>query len=153
MAQCKTRADLHREYARVIDMCEGTELQPNECVKIAGIGTVTFKNPCFDNTPQVYRFALAIAEGKPVFLGDELYGKLDGKKHKIDGSFEFHSNYWSWEPPQPKKLVLNGVELPMPSFDYGKAGLVLHFDFKSEEDANEFKKLFFELITNQENVK
>jgi len=26
--QCKTRADLYREWARVLDMCEGTNIYP-----------------------------------------------------------------------------------------------------------------------------
>ena len=159
MAQCKTRADLHREYARVCDMCNlnGSALKSWECVisNVNSIGDFYFVDePQFTNPPESYRFALAVVEGKPVFPGDVLYIKSTGDKTKVtENDTRFCCENLSWNPPQPKKLVLNGVELPMPSFDYGKAGLVLHFDFKSEEDEKKIKKLFFELITNQENVK
>ena len=31
--KCKDEAELHEEYARVIRMCKGTEVNPSKCVR------------------------------------------------------------------------------------------------------------------------
>jgi len=110
MAQCKTRADLHREYARVIDMCEGTNIDPLECVKCDGLEID--EGPFFDWTVHSYQFALAIVEGKPVFPGDLLYNSNTKKRHFIDSVIDKNHDDWSWNQPQPKKMVLNDTEIP-----------------------------------------
>jgi hypothetical protein len=77
-----TRAQLFREYARVIEMCEGTSVNPNECVKVRGQVwsnvALYFKGVprdflTFTDTPTDYTFALCIVEDKPVFAGDKMY--------------------------------------------------------------------------------
>lgn len=70
--------DLYLEYARVIQMCEGTELEdtPWVCVK-ARYKSIFINHPEFDGAPSEYEFAVAILEGKPIFVGSILYDKLD----------------------------------------------------------------------------
>jgi len=145
MSQCKTKADLHREFARVIDMTNSTELQPHECVKMAGMGVVKIKNPCFHNNPQAYSFALAIVEGKPVFPGDTVYNKITGEKCIVGSLWKIFDNV-SFNPPKPKKLVLNGVELPMPCDD---STVHVTIPFDNIDLANQFRKQFFDLVAAQ----
>lgn len=70
----KRRSDLFREYARVIDMCEGTKVDPEQCVKINSKAEF-YDSPAFNADPNKYTFAIAIVEDKPVFAGDVLYNK------------------------------------------------------------------------------
>lgn len=67
------RSDLFREYARVIDMCEGTKIDPMMCVKIRGYFIDFGCDMVFDGNVSDYTFAIGICEGKPVFAGDVLY--------------------------------------------------------------------------------
>lgn len=76
------KSDLFREWARVIDMCEGTNVEPRECLKIDN-EECHLKHPCFDEDPECYIFAVAILEGRPLFVGDEVYWK-NGKKFDWD---------------------------------------------------------------------
>jgi len=83
------KSDLYREYARVIDMCEGTNIKPIMCVLIRGELLYTppyhdYLGPQFsakiliDADPNDHSFALCLVEGKPVFKGNTLYLKCDG---------------------------------------------------------------------------
>lgn len=148
MEQCKTIADLYREYARVIDMCEGAKMNPWQCVKYGSDTCAT--RPSLDCIPDRYRFALAIVEGKPVFPGDLLYNSNTKKKHFIDGVIDKNHDDWSWNPPQPKKLVLNGVEFPM-QCDDSTVHVTIPFD--NIDLANQFRKQFFDLVANQKDSK
>lgn len=155
MSQCKTKADLHREYARVCDLCEGVEVKSWKCVRMNTLGTIRyyFDDPKFIEPPERYQFALAIVEGKPVFPGDLLYNKITGKQSTIFSEIvgnRLTLENWSWNPPQPKKLVLNGVELPMPC-DYATVYVTIPFDNIDLE--NQFRKQFFDLVANQKDSK
>ena len=66
MSNCKTEADLHDEYARVIRMCEGTKVDPKTCVILSGIGR-SMGWSFYTDVPDKYSFALAIVEDKPVW--------------------------------------------------------------------------------------
>ena len=128
MTKIEKRSDLYREYARVIDMVEGTNINVFSCVKWNGIEiqkeTATNKE-MFANNINSYQFAIAIVEEKPVFLGDVLYDKQGSivridKKSSFDGG-ELYTVFFgvhdvsdlSWNPPKPKTFNLNGVELPI----------------------------------------
>jgi hypothetical protein len=39
------KSDLYREYARVIDMCEGTDVNPLKCVKLKSGMVERWKRP------------------------------------------------------------------------------------------------------------
>jgi len=117
----KTRADLFEAAAKMVRMCDD-----------AGIGQVWKWNGTKTQGGTVllhldidsYEFPLAIVEGKPVFVGDELYSK--GSKfvvgELIDGYFcEFgyrikgHGishlpDNCSWNPSKPKTVL---VEIPL----------------------------------------
>jgi hypothetical protein len=120
-------------------MCEGTELDdtPWVCVKVFGL---KFTNhPKFSDPPKKYEFAVAVLEGKPVFVGDRIYAKSpnsgmccggiiiidnDGIRIEFENKTSFHieifsnapiDQYFTWQPSTPKRtFTLNGVELPRP---------------------------------------
>jgi hypothetical protein len=71
--------------------------------------------PNYDGNPISYKFPLAVVEGKPVFVGDELYWR--GSKTKIS---EYANGLdglqdWSWNPPKPATVM---VELPRSEVEY-----------------------------------
>ncbi|HET8687881.1 MAG TPA: hypothetical protein VFM18_14660, partial [Methanosarcina sp.] len=105
--QCKTKADVHREWARVLDMIDGTNVEQCHCFKYSNphhIGPHYF----LIGNPECYEFSIAIVEGKPVFRGDKLY-KIDGGSIIADAS-DGHNLYGSgccyaygfltWNPPK-----------------------------------------------------
>jgi len=167
---------LYLEYARVIKMCEGTKLEGNPwvCVKI-GDSTPNDNrtHPLFNHKPETYKFAVAVLEGKPVFVGDVIYDKLDegARKIVVCGSNEYgliinnsvmEWRSWresaSWTPPTPKRtFTLNGVDLPCPVRDEGddhvyEAGISLcgygmSFFFASQNDADQLFSYLKNLLT------
>lgn len=107
-------SDLHREWARVLDMCEGTIVNPFSCWKYNGEDR--WFNPIhngeFDGDPNKHEFAITILEDKPVFVGDKLYAKSTGESIVVCESHLFLKGL-SWNKPN-KKFILNGQELPCP---------------------------------------
>jgi hypothetical protein len=130
MIKIMKKSDLHREYARVIDMCELTSVNPLSCIKLGGIVCALPEIYFTDKNIDTYTFAIAIVEDRPVFVGDELYWKSgNNSKYKIkaikddgwlvtDDNGIFHIMGASWNPPKPKTFNLNGVELPLPVKEY-----------------------------------
>jgi len=147
--------DLYLEYARVIKMCEGTQLEDTPCMcvrwKWKGSDKWFYFAP-FTRHPnlnaftvnQDVDFAVAVLEGKPVFVGDRIYAKSpnsgmcgggiiiidnDGIRIEFGNKTSFHieifsnapiDQYFTWQPPAPKRtFTLNGVELPCPVRDEG----------------------------------
>ena len=108
-----TKADLHREYARVIDMCEGTTIYPQDCFKYDN--SVYSKNwigkPTFEGNPDSYRFALGIVEGRPCFYGDTLYNQHGYGPVRQEIFFKLRDTAeWSWSPPKPKTVMVELLE-------------------------------------------
>ena len=106
--------DLFRQYAKVVDMCEGTYLFPQRGVKVAG---QVFKGdtPSFTCSPSMYEFAVGICEDKFVWEDSVLYDKETGQELKgRDVIFlnVFKDLYWT--KPKKKTFMLNGEELPLP---------------------------------------
>lgn len=112
------KSDLHRKWARVLDMCEGTEVDPNDCWKFNGESKHRY--PSFDSVG-TYDFMVAILESKPVFIGDKLYGKISKQFSVIEAAEVLSgecdcsdAEYWSWNEPK-HTFKINGVELPCPN--------------------------------------
>jgi hypothetical protein len=121
-----TRADLFREYARVIEMCSvpGCTVDPDDCVRCLDKPISYYKTDSgfswnFRNGVG-YTFALCIVEDKPVFADDVLYirghsvtvdkmiGELLCGKYTGIGGHVYDMRYsnvlnnsWSWNPPTP----------------------------------------------------
>jgi len=115
--------DLYLEYARVIKMCEGTSAKPWDCIK--GKNGYYFCNfnthPEFTSNPDKYEFAVAILEGKPVFVGDKIFNIISDRFITVQPEDAFAnispvlSKVYSWKPPKQKRtFMLNGIELPCP---------------------------------------
>jgi len=68
--QCETAADLHREWARVLDMCKGTVVPPYRCAM--WLSKASDLPLTFRGRPSYYDFAVAIIQDKPAFIGDKL---------------------------------------------------------------------------------
>lgn len=121
--------DLYLEYARVIKMCEGTDLEneTGKCVRWKWKGSdkwfyIEYQgHPNFNGftiTMVDVDFALAVLEGKPVFVGDRLWLK-DGHQFAVEDDLHIDHKIMSWTPPTPKRtFTLNGVELPCPAKHY-----------------------------------
>jgi len=109
-------AERYRECARVIDMCEGTEVHPWKCIKYMS-NDWRMENRLDLDRQGDYDFAVAILEGKPVFVGDKVYWKHDGSE------FEWgivNHRLFSWgndltRTPPKRTFTLAGRELPLPS--------------------------------------
>jgi len=111
------KSDLHREYARVIDMCEGTGVIPFQAVKYRGTLSKYFLE--FSHPTEDYEFPLAIVESKPVFRGDKLYNRNGSEftAHKITkfgtGAIVNEGEligdvpkFCSWTPPKPATITV-----------------------------------------------
>ena len=132
---------LYLDYSRVIEMCTSTALEDMPWLAVKHKGGGFDRHPSFDGGDD-YKFAVAILEDKPVFVGDILYKKDNGRKAIIDKLFDDGllridfdnspaiwksiSGAFTWQPPpKPKRTFnLNGVELPCP-VDYGDAEIFI----------------------------
>ena len=147
---CKTEADLHDEYARVIRMCVGMKVKPERCVKNDG----SFGNGWrFDDEPSDYTFALAIVyddklkEDRPVFEGDVLYDR-DGNPCINDTGINWDYSRLSWNPPKKKTFMLNREELPSP--DGGAVfGICVQHKWRSVEDAAKVEAAINKLLSGE----
>lgn len=138
----KKRSDLFREYARVIDMCEDTEINIDSCVKICGkIDLDPWKAYAFTLNPKSYDFAVAILEGKPVFVGDKVYHKTTGIKCTITGDIAMIDNF-SWSEPK-ETFTLAEYELPLPIVNEQNSPVLYvgsdQYHFNSIAERNEFQ--------------
>ena len=84
-------SNMFREYARVVDMCEGTAVMPYHCVRFNGKdfdpNTYWFGVPGLLACDPVVRgeitFAVCIIENKPVFRLDRLYVIRTGEGFEV----------------------------------------------------------------------
>ena len=153
------KSDLYGEWARVLDMCEGTKVDPVDCWKFNG----EVKNRCISlDSFGKYEFAVAILEDKPVFIGDKVYANNCTSPLTVEGSSKqlgyisvgncvnYDISILSWNPPN-KTFLLNGEELPCPDNNKGGYQISLlsgrHYfsDFHdAQKVANAFDKLLSE---------
>ena len=115
----KTRADLFEAAAKMMRMCD--EAGVNYQIKFDGIEiNINQKlSVLTDYSSHRIEFPLSIVEGRPVFVGDELYIE-DGRKLPCvnirNDVFELDAgNGWrcyprndhvSWNPPKPKTVMV-----------------------------------------------
>lgn len=108
-------AERYRECARVIDMCEGTEVHPWKCIKYMS-NDWRMENRLDLDRQGDYDFAVAILEGKPVFVGDKFYSKKDGCAACITRTILLPADmsHFTWNKPEKRTFALAGGVLPMP---------------------------------------
>jgi len=147
--KCKTKAWLHREYARVLDMCEGTNVYTFNCIKC--FGKIMEHAPIFDSVPEKYDFAIAIVEDKPVFIGDTLYGYIDGKPWIVNESWSVEWGGLTWNPQKKKTFTLNGKELPLPDDEYMHILRISNknYWFKTPEDRRIVRDAIYHLLDGE----
>ena len=153
----KTKADSYMEWARIIDMCEGTGVDLNSCWKYEGVNINGM--PYFDSELEQYEFALGIVEGKPVFKGDELYWKKGGSLFEWEKvEFTNSKNYeqLTWTKPE-RTFSLNGVELPCPINEFSNHSITIHatgiinaFCFSTKEDKNKILETLIKILKEAE---
>ena len=152
----KTQRELNLEYwGRVHDMCDaynkqhGTNIKTQQCVKYYGnVWDLPIKHPVFDD--KNYDLAVAIIEGKPVFVGDKIYTKRAGQEVTVSEGFLSAIDY-TLTQPHKRTFDLNGKQLPCPSEDYDESVLELlgeHYYFESIEDRNEVAREIIKLLDN-----
>lgn len=158
MNQFKTSDGLQEHYwsvivpmARKYNADHGTDVKPWECVKLEGVENFS-DHPLFSEPPHEYTFALAILEGKPVFVGDKVYSKLNYGA-VIDWNYLLPDdwNCWTWAPPNPKRRSIydpmrraEGLIEQMPDTHEGASNwLMYHGDGEKAESIRkkfDFKK-------------
>lgn len=141
-----TTEQLFLEYARVIEMCEGTGVHPWRCVKLCG-DNYWVSHPNFNQNPKDYEFALAVLEGHPVFVGDRLYFSTGAECTVTEGELLETISVLSWERPKPRTFELNGQELPSPITgcgDYFSLGGIHYYHFNTKED----RDIVFDAVVN-----
>lgn len=107
------RSDLFRELVRVFDMCKGTGVDPIECVRMDGVISNTLEELVYGflsgyYTIGYYTFAVAILEGKPLFVGDEAYWKSTGDKFDWDKGELCHADYYQNLTRTPPARTIEG---------------------------------------------
>ena len=156
----KTQDELKKHYRDVIipmvakyNFDHGTDVKPWECVLVNK--SKLSKHPDFLYNPENYTFAITILEGKPVFVGDKIYGKNVGKHMTVDkyDASNITEDCCTWTPP-PKKLtfMLNGVELPCPVVDRHEDDIALSvldstFWFRDCADRDLVAEIIVKLLT------
>lgn len=154
----KTQEDLYLEYAIVIQMTReynaknNADVKPWECVKSFNIPLECC--PVFEYKPENYTFAIAILEGKPVFVGDKLFHKSTGIPWTVTDP-ENDLSHMIWTPPQKKRtFMLNGVELECPkdggSVRHNTKSVLLNeyvFNFSSEQAAIDCGNALYKLLS------
>ena len=86
----------------------GTDVKPWDCVKYDGRPCL---NPVFVGQLDLYDLAVTILEGKPVFVGDKIFLKADGKEYTVYGPVDISS--FTWTPPSPKLTpIYDDFKLP-----------------------------------------
>lgn len=133
----KTQDELKAHYRDVIipmvakyNFDHGTDVKPWECVLVNK--SKLSKHPDFLYSPENYTFAITILEGKPVFVGDQVYANNCTKPLKIHGLSEqsgylfvggcahYAISILSWTPPIKKRtFMLGDKELPCPDKNKG----------------------------------
>lgn len=106
--QCETSADCLRELARVMDQFgigDAILAAASQYVNFEGMRQ-QYRNtvPAFD-MPKDWQFAIAEVEGKPVFIGDELYVN-DIKVVISEKDKGFRLNLYSWKQPKHKTVIV-----------------------------------------------
>jgi len=123
------KSDLYKKWGWVLEICEGTEVNPRSAWKFKGyVQDDKLPNFEYDN-PECFEFLVTILDDKPVFVGDKLYhgGCPDAwyTVRKEGYSLREGDNVipydwdtvvgkaFSWTPPK-STFTLNGEELPCP---------------------------------------
>jgi hypothetical protein len=141
-------------WGRVYDMCDaynkqhGTSIKPQQCVKHCGGKWNLKEHPMFDG--HKYDLAVAIIEGKPVFVGDKIYTKRAGQEVTVSEGFLSAIDY-TLTQQQKRTFELNGQQLPCPSEDYDENVLELfgeYYYFESMEDRNKVAQAINILFNN-----
>lgn len=125
-----TRSDIFKEFARIEELREETDLQLTDLFKYTGEYTPfeSFSRINMLGDLKEYTFALALVEGKPVFVGDKLWSDYFGKyvtirgikeatkefNIDIDGSNFVLINNCFWNKPKSITFELNGKTLSLP---------------------------------------
>lgn len=166
--QCKTTADCLKELARVMDQfgySDTLSAVDSKYIQYSGSYREYGKTPFFNN-PEHWKFAITELEGKPVFIGDEVYDDY-GERCVVNRSYSksvLVLNYESSDPrfgtisklswTTPKKTITIKigdnepieVECAYACFAGGNHGAQTLIEHKSFEAADKFRKAIAPLV-------
>jgi len=103
-----SRAQLLRDATDSIEMQEKSGIEPvaKFLSRTRGMTIATLSRLALEERYE-YEFPLAVVEGKPVFLGDELYYSKTGALIRAEHcNFEICDKNYSWNPPKPKTVMV-----------------------------------------------
>lgn len=150
-------------WGKIVPMAQAASIKPWECVSTK-TGYVFYNHPNFSNNDKDnYTFAIAILEGKPVFVGDQVYANnctqpltIHGLSEQsgylaVGGCTNYAISILSWTPPTKKRtFMLGDKELPCPDKNKGGYQIALisskHF-FSDFHDAQKVANAIDEILT------
>lgn len=113
----KTKAQLHRAWADVIEMTDSynkehkANVNVNDCVKVDGLFVDDI--PLFNNYPELYSFAKGILYNEctgvhcPVFIGDKLWSFYTDSWYTVEQySGTRYTGIFSWNMPKKKETFI-----------------------------------------------
>ena len=86
------KSDLYKKWGWVLEICEGTNVDPSSCWKYNDCKQVAY--PSFSQPPARYSFAVAILEDKPVFVGDTIYVQHSSSTYSLGVVSSVSQAYW-----------------------------------------------------------
>jgi hypothetical protein len=104
--------------AKAMRLVEGTGINWKDVIRLPSRIIYNWRYDLDEYKPGECELALTIVEGKPVFVGDELYSKINGWAYIINQHNYDFANY-SWNPPKPKTVL---VELLVEDVEYYVGG-------------------------------
>lgn len=136
----RTRADIFRSYAAVIDMCGGTDLMPHLGVKVNG--TIHNIAHTFTDDPKWFEFALGIVENRFVFEGDVLYCD-DGSEYMADEyTTTFNDLSWTKLEVKPDIVVREHIYMrERPRFGVDDQHKNIEFTFTRDGQLKSVRKI------------
>ena len=127
MSQCTTAAQCLKELARVMEQfgIDDTSQTVNSKYVRHIHFPAKYNNGSLFCDPYYWSFAVAEVEGKPVFIGDELYppfctspfiaAKVGDDGYISCGHYQYEIRKLSWNPPKPRTIM---VELLVKDAEY-----------------------------------
>lgn len=163
--QCETTADCYIELGRVMN-----EFELSSHAEVLRKGYALFNGKLFEGTardnqfgmPELWSFAIAKLEDKPVFLGDELYctrGRYFSCErkgsNKVIVTEKTCFNHLSWTPPKQTVTIKVGGNEPVEVekvdrlytvYCAGSNSYMTAFHHDKEDAAEQFRKAMKPLV-------
>lgn len=132
------QSEFHTKIAAAWKLAEESGVK--EVIKI-GEALKNISEVSFSNDPLFYGFAVAVVEGRAVFIGDVLY--FEGKKYAVLNTFHLPFRECSWNPPKPKTVMVEMLVDDVQAWcTYSKSALEEYFMSSSDPYAKRSMRFY-----------